>query len=167
MATLTSTGITFSDSTSLASAAPTVSQVGGIVNACYIVTTPTAGNNVTAQNYYPTGTTVAGSSLAYDVRFPAQITGTTNAGMGAGFSRVYHPGSISSIAFPPTGAIGASYYPMIRQFGGSYSGAINASLSYSTLGGSWRSLSTVPVNMSNSSCGSEGTWSMALWQRYA
>lgn len=176
MATLTSTGVTFSDGTALASAAPTVSQVGSIVAGCYIVTSPSASNFSNSVARYGAGLTVAGSSIAYDISFTSVgPAGGATVGIGERYFRSFLAnGYQTTQAFPPNGAQGSNYVagcylstPAINQT----SNNPNNTSTYSTLSGSWRSLSPMMLTNSNlgGNCGawSTCTWPCILWIRYA
>jgi hypothetical protein len=148
---------------------PTVTgAIGSIVDALYTVTTPTASYGTQRIVSYNVGTTVAGSSLAYNfsVVVPSSV-GTAALTPGGSMSRTLL-GNTTSFGFPSSGAAGASYYISLGSGGGSgYATAINGTCSYSTLSGSWRSLSPVWARTFNDGCNSFGMWANGLWQRYA
>jgi hypothetical protein len=167
MATLTSTGVTFSDGTALASAAPTVSQVGGITFGFYTLQCPSQVSNTDGPsiprtlNNYGTGTTISGSSLAYDVK---RSYNSTNSFYQASTPYAYGNanGSIGVYVKVYASNSGAKNFPSSQVVtNGTY-------ISYSTASGSWRSLSGFSiVQYYNGCCQWQAEWGSALWQRYA
>jgi len=166
-ATLTSTGVTFSDGTSLNTAFPSANGVGAFRRGLYIVTAayPTSDSNT---NYldYGAGTTISGGSLAIDAR--AYNTGTSGyVGIGympdAYYAR-YSTGRVS-LGWQGSGSGQTSNNGMFSVYGNAGGG----NYSYSTASGSWRSMETFSVTSAwNGYVNySSARWSPALWQRYA
>ena len=169
-ATLTSTGVTFSDGTALASAAPANTAVGGMITA-----TPTYSTtaNYTANNWYMylrymTGDTVAGSGLAYNIY--------TNSSLNTNWSGGSWWGGING---SPTG------WPEVIQR--SVSGG-RQNIPWRASGTAWPELSAAPIiywsvppgsyrcvtpcgysNLyyASKGYGTNGQWYAGLWQRYA
>jgi len=186
---LNGTGITFSDATTLSTQPvtsfigqtgavnpTTLGNLGSIVAGIYLVNTPTAsGQN--GINSYAQGTTIAGSSIGYNFSisctssFGGSFSSGTLRGTTSGYiGRSHINGSETSFAFPGSGsAVGTSsaMYIYVGNAAG-YTGS-NGSISYSTLSGSWQSLSPFNVTMFPSICGSSpnGVWNIVYWQRYA
>ena len=147
---------------------PTVTgAIGSIVDGFYTVTTPTASYGTQRLVSYNVGTTIAGSSLAYNFSIVlAASSGTVAVTPGGSMTRTLL-GNATSFGFPSSGAAGASYYFVTSSGGSGYSTAVNGTCSYSTLSGSWRSLSPVYAKTYNDGCNSFGQWANGLWQRYA
>lgn len=172
-ATLTSTGVTFSDGTSLATAAPANTDVGGLITA--YATPSTTANYTTNVNYvyyrYDTGATIAGSSLAYNV-----ITGTA-------YSPTNSQGGYNFGCFGGNELFPSWNSTLRRDAGGG-----RQNLTFLGSGSSWASLPSAPVITWSSPPGSyrnvvpcfyanqyyaykvTGTtayWQRGMWQRYA
>jgi hypothetical protein len=156
---------------------PTVfGAVGGLVRAYYIVSSPTANSansNIITINY-AAGTTVSGGSLAYNVYPVANgSNGTWYASEGMYLGGYFSLSGSQSIPFPPNGSRPSSAYsyittPLYNVNG--YTAQAATFLTYSTLTGSYRSIS--PFSNSNQFVGGCSnqffpSWAPALWVRYA
>jgi hypothetical protein len=168
--TLTSTGITFSDGTSLASAAPSAGAVGSYIFGIYNVTPPYPSSSGTRySNNYVAGTTIAGSSLITNM----QTNNTTTPSVAAG------PGFPNSINYSPSGRVTGTFFSSGANTGssgwacnnvfGQMNICFSSNTSYSTQSGSWRVIAgfsvqnyhDAPYNYSNP------IWGGSLWIRYA
>ena len=167
MATLTSTGITFSDGTSLNTAFPSANGVGAFRRGLYIVSAAyPASDSVTNYLDYAAGTTISGSSLAIECR--NYNTGTAGS-IGNGYmpDAVLFRKSYGRVALSWQGSgsaqVGANGF---YAYSGGYSGG---NYSYSTASGSWRSMEYFSVTSAWNGYINEtrATWNSALWQRYA
>ena len=155
---------------------PTVfGAIGGLVRAYYIVATPAANSNnsFAYTTNYAAGTTVSGGSLAYNV-YPVATSsnGTWYASEGmyvVGYVSI--TGTSVSLAFPANGSRpSASYnYAISSVNTNAFAAQANTFLTYSTLTGSYRSISA--FSNSNQYIGGCSQffpyWTPALWVRYA
>jgi len=156
---------------------PTIfGAVGGVVRAYYIVSSPTANsaNSNAITINYAAGTTVSGGSLAYNV-YPVAIgsNGTWYASEGMYLGGYISLSGSQSISFPPNGSRpSASYNYNITKFYGVNGNTqqANTFLTYSTLTGSYRSISSFSnSNQYIGGCNNQfyPYWAPALWVRYA
>jgi len=169
MATLTSTGINFSDGSALNSAAPANGAVGSIKYGLYIVTSPTPGNGTWGLIDYGPGTTIGGGSLACDFYVSTSANaqkGYTNPGqisrsIGGARAAQSFPGS--GVVYPPNGYGGGSL------FGGATSfGTTGATVTYSTQSGSWRAMNAFTnAAFWDGTYGNSISWYGTFWIRYA
>lgn len=166
-ATLTSTGITFSDGTSLNTAFPSANGVGAFRRGLYIVTGPYAsGDGTTNYSDYGAGTTISGGSLAIEPR-------NYNTGTGSVYGNGYMPDAVYrreqsgrvSMGWQGSGSSQASNNGMFS-YSNSYGGG---NYSYSTASGSWRSMEAFSVTSVYNSYfnRTQAAWNSAIWQRYA
>ena len=155
---------------------PTVfGAIGSVVVAPYLATIGTTGapntNPSSATVGYAAGTTVAGSSLAYNITSPNSIgnTGTIYGNSFYGYSQ----SQITSIAAPASGTRPNSTYWFIPSQYGSNFGTLNSNstvVTYSTLSGSWRAMHAfcnVLNNVGGCCSHATGFWNPATWMRYA
>lgn len=173
-ATLTSTGITFSDGTSLSSAAPAIGAVGSYVWAYDKINIPSApGNTTWYTNVLATGTTIAGSNLAADVKSNSVISSGYSTGYIYYSSISYSPSGRQTGTFFSSGANTTSWNQSVPMFGGAASSRTTMSsstnTSYTTPSGSWRSVTghTQANYYENGYNYSIPTYAVAMWQRYA
>lgn len=149
---------------------PTVAgALGSVLFGCYIVTSPYANNNTTTNGAYSVLTT-AGSNIAYNISFTTS-TGAAGVAPGQYFYRVHSGGYSTTQPFPATGAVGSNIAVGVSTSVYNTSSAFNATLTYTTLSGSWRSLSSqMLVNINATGCGGDQTnayWPCLGWVRYA
>lgn len=151
----------------------TVGAIGSVIHGMYIVNTPTSANNTKTCARYASGLSVAGSSIAYDVSFSPSssgFNGTATVEAGHDLIRSLLSLYASPISFPPNGAQGSYFVSSSSSIGGLTSN-VGATVSYSTMSGSWRSMSPFNVSLSNVGAGigasSDGCWSSIPWVRYA
>lgn len=168
MAVLTSTGITFSDGSALASAAPANGAVGSIKYGVYSVTSPYPGNGTWGLTDYGPGTTIGGGSFACD--FYASFTANA-------FKGYFNPMNIfrsyaarATQTFPASG----TNFPSNGYGGGILFGSSVAVqttgnvVTYSTQSGSWRSMNGFTNGaFYDTSYGSTAYWYGTFWIRYA
>lgn len=176
-ATLTSTGVTFTDGTSLATAAPANTVVGGLLMAAPTIS---ATSSHTVNRYlvvarYDNGSTVAGSGLAYNIITTNATTVFPQVDGGFNF------GSAMAHQVYPFIAAGWSTQPITRQIDGGRqnvsfpaSGSVfqlngNPTVTWSNPAGSYRNV--IPCSYTNLYGQSKvfynaGYWTIGMWQRY-
>jgi hypothetical protein len=180
---LNGTGITFSNATTLSSAPVTtfvgqtgavdptvIGSIGSTICGCYIVTLPGNVNAAPTTTTYAIGTTIAGSSLAYDIK----IYGTRSGGSS---TASYIPMTHADVWLAMTGSAtnGRTFPVSGTNYGSAYgfttpyiaSTGTTVVVTYSTMSGSWRSLSGFSDTSNQNSCGAEAHWLHVLWTRYA
>lgn len=172
MAVLTSSGVTFGDGSSLASAAPANGAVGSIQFGFYIVTISSPpGDGVYTMSDYARATSISGSSLATDF-----LTTNSNSAVPRGYSTPYLIGRVVSgrtaISFPSSGinyfnnSYGAS---LLFGGGGNISSTTTSNTTYTTQAGTWRSMTPFSNYGKYQSYGNQTdcAWYATFWIRTA
>lgn len=169
MAVLTSTGITFSDSSTLASAAPAYNAVGDIKYGIYSFSQFPSTNNAWNYTHVAPNTNIAGSSILSDFYVN---TGTSYLGYVSPFYVLRsYVGTKTTLSIPGSGfnSSGNPSTYALYLFGGEAGVVSGTNTSYTTNSGTWRAMNglTSRSYFDTGKSSEQALWYGTFWIRVA